>query len=72
MAVKKTKTKEPVPRAATRKWCKVTVVVGPGGYALYVNDLRVAGPKPLGGGRAVCDLRPLVSDVKAALRGPKA
>lgn len=30
---------------------KVTVVLGVGGAALYVNDTRVAGCKPWGGGR---------------------
>ena len=58
-------------RVAARKWCKVTVVLGPGGHALYVNDVRVYGQKPWGGGRVLLDLRPLVVDVRAALRGPK-
>lgn len=30
---------------------KIEIVDGPGGYSLYINDTRVAGPKPLGGGR---------------------
>jgi hypothetical protein len=32
---------------------KIEIVDGPGGYSLYINDTRVAGPKPLGGGRLV-------------------
>ena len=69
MAAARRVKKVPVKRASKRAWCKVTLVVGPGGYALYVNDVRVAGPKPLGGGRAVCDLRPLTADVRRALKG---
>ena len=59
----------PKPKKRARAWCKVTVVAGPMGYALYVNDVRVDGQKPWGGGKVVEDFRPLVKDVRAALKG---
>ncbi|MFI5302792.1 MAG: hypothetical protein ACHREM_32280, partial [Polyangiales bacterium] len=68
-AARKSVKKKPIKRAAKRAWCKVTVVLGPGGYALYVNDVRVSGQKPWGGGKVVEDFRPLVADVRAALKG---
>ena len=32
---------------------KVEIIQGPEGAALYVNDTRVAGPKPWGGGKSI-------------------
>jgi hypothetical protein len=63
MAVKKS-----IPRARKRKWCKVALVSGPAGLSLYINDTRVAGDKPWGGGRMIEDWRVDLTDVKAALR----
>ncbi len=30
---------------------EIDIINGVGGKALYINNMRVAGPKPLGGGR---------------------
>lgn len=40
-------------REKIAKKVKIEVVDGVGGFSLYINDTRIAGPKPLGGGRAV-------------------
>lgn len=32
---------------------KIEIVDGIGGNSLYINDIRVAGPKPYGGGRLI-------------------
>jgi len=67
-AAKKTKKKPVLVTRKAKAWCKVTLVAGPGGYAVYVNDVRVCGEKPWGGGNVVADWRPLASDVELALK----
>ncbi len=47
----------------------VEVVEGVGGRSLYVNDNRVAGPKPFGGGRKIHIFRVKIEDLKEALQG---
>lgn len=38
---------------ATEDKVKVEIVSGVAGYSVYINDTRVAGPKPWGGGTCV-------------------
>jgi hypothetical protein len=45
----------------------VKVVGGPEGYSVYVNDYRVAGPKPWGGGQIV--MHKQITDVDLAGAG---
>jgi hypothetical protein len=50
-------------------FAKITVILGVEGHALYVNDTRVAGPKPWAGGKVVIEWRALKRDIRAALVG---
>jgi hypothetical protein len=58
-------------RAAPKKraFCKVTLVHGPTGFSIYLNDTRIVGDKPWAGGHVVHDWRPSKADVRAALKG---
>jgi hypothetical protein len=49
----------------------VYVVNGVEGPSLYLNDLRVAGPKPWGGGPVVHRFEVSLADIKEALGRPK-
>ena len=52
------------------KFASVEIIVGVGGPSIYVNDYRIAGPKPWGGGR--CTKRWVVEreNIERALRSP--
>jgi hypothetical protein len=50
------------------QWCKICLVTGPAGLTLYINEVRVAGQKPWGGGRMLEDWRLDLEDVYAALQ----
>lgn len=49
------------------KTATVTLVRGATGIAIYINDYRVAGPKPLGGGIAMCHWDVDERDIDTAL-----
>lgn len=34
---------------------KITVISGVEGYSIYINNHRIAGNKPWGGGKVVCE-----------------
>jgi hypothetical protein len=53
--------------AGDRPKLKVNVVSGPEGPSLYINDRRVAGPKPWGGGRILYSWKADPADIEAAL-----
>jgi hypothetical protein len=46
---------------------KIEIVFGVEDNALYINDRRVAGPKPWGGGQTVCAFYPKLSLVRDSL-----
>ena len=50
-----------------RETAKIEVVKGVGGLSVYINDYRVAGQKPWGGGKSVLAVLVAVSDIKKAL-----
>ena len=47
---------------------KIEVVSGPAGQSVYIDDHRVAGPKPWGGGRTLCAFRTELRHVLTALK----
>jgi hypothetical protein len=55
------------PRVRARH--KVTIVAGVAGPSVYLNDYRIAGPKPWGGGRVVAEYRADGDDVDRAMAG---
>ena len=46
------------------KKVKIEVVKGAGGSALYIDDFRVCGPKPWGGGHVTHTWTATVSDLR--------
>lgn len=50
---------------------KLDIVAGVEGNSIYLNDFRIAGPKPWGGGKVISswDVRP--SDIYKALAAPE-
>lgn len=59
MASKRTK-----PAADEVDICIVSGVEGP---SIYINELRVAGPKPWGGGTTICEFRTKRANIDEAL-----
>lgn len=60
---------------ATTDKVKIEIVSGVGGYSVYINDTRVAGPKPWGGGTCVKSWlvdKDSISQAVAANEGVKA
>ena len=53
--------------AAERATEVLQIVQGPEGSALYLNDTRIAGPKPWGGGQVTKTWETKSSDILAAL-----
>lgn len=49
-------------------WVYCTLVSGVEGNALYINDIRVVGPKPWGGGQVVWERAVRVSSLRESLR----
>lgn len=49
---------------------KIILVQGVAGDSLYLNDHRIAGPKPLGGGELIKEWIISIKDVFAALPAP--
>ena len=45
----------------------IEVVRGVEGHALYIGDLRIAGPKPWGGGKMVYKWRAKLDHIKEAV-----
>lgn len=52
---------------SAEKLVTLTVVSSAGGFAVYLNGLRIAGSKPWGGGRAVFASKVSAQEVKDAL-----
>ena len=50
---------------------ELLVVSGPEGNSVYLNGLRIAGPKPWGGGQTLHTFRASEKDIKKALKMPK-
>jgi hypothetical protein len=50
------------------KTATVTLIRGPGGMAVYINDYRIVGPKPLGGGITIGYWEIDERAIRAALR----
>lgn len=48
---------------------RVEIVAGTEGKALYINDYRVAGPKPWGGGKVIVSFNVLQKELECALKG---
>jgi hypothetical protein len=46
----------------------ITVVAGREGHSIYINEIRVAGPKPWGGGLTVCEFNVPRSEIDEALQ----
>lgn len=46
----------------------ICIVSGVEGPSVYVNELRVAGPKPWGGGSVICEFRAKRSAIDEALK----
>jgi hypothetical protein len=46
---------------------KVTVLKGVEGFSVYINDYRVAGPKPWGGGKILQEWKVERKDMETAL-----
>lgn len=47
----------------------IMYVHGPEGNSLYINNYRVSGPKPWGGGTTIAEWNISYTDFKRALRG---
>jgi hypothetical protein len=45
-----------MPMAKAKRKHVVTVVQGTSGLAVYLNDIRIAGGKPFGGGRLIMEV----------------
>ena len=45
----------------------IEVIKGPEGHALYIGDLRIAGPKPWGGGEAIHKWRVRLEHIREAV-----
>lgn len=54
----------------TEKDVTVEIVRGPDGDALYIDNHRVAGPKPIGGGKIVREWKVKLSELRIALGIP--
>ncbi len=55
----------PIPNPITN--VKLELVRGPEGTALYMNDTRIAGPKPWGGGDIVRTWKVTRQEIESAL-----
>jgi hypothetical protein len=47
---------------------RVDIVKGVEGLAIYINDFRIVGPKPWGGGKIVHTFVADVKDIKEAIK----
>lgn len=56
---------------ATEKKIEIEVVKGVEGHCIYINNYRVAGPKPWGGGQTVLSWRASLKDFETALEKVK-
>jgi hypothetical protein len=59
----------PVSGEPPRRPIKITVISGVEGPSIYINDLRVAGPKPWGGGSIIAEVYTRTIDVAEGLLG---
>ena len=50
------------------KTVKIELVSGCEGYSLYIDDCRIAGPKPWGGGKTVKTWITRVANIERALK----
>ncbi len=58
-------------RAEKISTLKLIVVSGVEGNSAYLDNYRIAGPKPWGGGKVIHEFTANVEDIKKALRGGK-
>lgn len=52
----------------TKDIITVEVILGPEGKCLVVNDRRVAGPKPWGGGQVILSFKTTRAEIETALK----